>query len=91
MVYAEVMLPEHAPPEYADRSVLWNSVEWSETKRNAQPARTVELALSAELTYEQNIAHIRRFVQETFVGRALEVIKRRFIRKKWSQAGKDER
>ena len=35
VVYAEVMLPEHAPPEYADRNVLWNSVEWSETKRDA--------------------------------------------------------
>ena len=43
VVYAEVMLPEHALPEYADRNVLWNSVEWSETKRDAQLARTVEL------------------------------------------------
>ena len=23
VVYAEVMLPKHAPPEYADRNVLW--------------------------------------------------------------------
>ena len=32
VVYAEVMLPKHAPPEYADHNVLWNSVEWSETR-----------------------------------------------------------
>ena len=71
VVYTEVMLPEHAPPEYADRNVLWNSVEWSETKRDAQLARTVELALPAELTHEQNIALIRRFVQKTFVDKGM--------------------
>ena len=71
VVYAEVMLPKHAPPEYADRNVLWNSVEWSETKRNAQLARTVELALPAKLTHEQNIALIRKFVQETFVNQGM--------------------
>ena len=26
LVYSEVMLPANAPPQYADRSVLWNSV-----------------------------------------------------------------
>ena len=71
VVYTEVMLPEHAPPEYADRNVLWNSVEWSETKRDAQLARTVELALPAELTHEQNIALIRKFVQKTFVDKGM--------------------
>ena len=71
MVYTEVMLPEHAPPEYSDRNVLWNSVEWSETKRDAQLARTVELALPAELTHEQNIALIRKFVQKTFVDKGM--------------------
>lgn len=71
VVYIEVMLPEQAPPEYADRNVLWNSVEWSETKRDAQLARTVELALPAELTHEQNIALIRKFVQKTFVDKGM--------------------
>ncbi|MGN0745109.1 MAG: MobQ family relaxase [Aristaeellaceae bacterium] len=71
VVYSTVMLPEHAPPEYADRNVLWNSVEWSEKTRDAQLARAVELALPTELTHEQNIALIRKFVQETFVDRGM--------------------
>lgn len=71
VIYTEVMLPAHAPPEYADRSVLWNSVEWNEKKRDAQLARTLELALPAELTHDQNIALIRRFVQETFVDKGM--------------------
>ena len=71
VVYSEVILPDHEPPEYADRNVLWNSVEWSEKTRDAQLARTVELALPAELTHEQNIALIRKFVQETFVDKGM--------------------
>lgn len=71
IIYTEVMLPANAPSEYADRQVLWNSVEWSEGKRNAQLARSVELALPAELTHEQNIALIRKFVQETFVDKGM--------------------
>ena len=27
VVHAEIMLPAHAPPEFADRYTLWNSVE----------------------------------------------------------------
>lgn len=27
VVYTEIMLPPNAPPEYADRATLWNSVE----------------------------------------------------------------
>ena len=27
LVHAEVMLPSHAPPGYADRATLWNAVE----------------------------------------------------------------
>lgn len=27
VVYTEIMLPSHAPPEYADRATLWNSAE----------------------------------------------------------------
>jgi ATP-dependent exoDNAse (exonuclease V) alpha subunit len=65
------MLPPNAPQEYADRSLLWNSVEWNETKANAQLARSIELALPAELNHEQNIALIRKLVQELFVDKGM--------------------
>ena len=38
VVHAEIMLPVHAPPEFADRSTLWNSVEQIE-ESEGQPAR----------------------------------------------------
>ena len=71
VIYTEVMLPPNAPPEYSDRYVLWNSVEWNETKGNAQLARSIEFALPAELSHEQNIALLRRFVQENFVDKGM--------------------
>ena len=71
VIYTAVMLPIHAPPEYADRSVLWNSVEWNEAKANSQLARSIELALPAELNHEQNIALVRKLVQELFVDKGM--------------------
>ena len=45
IVHAEIMLPAHAPPEFADRSILWNSVEQIEKARDSQLAREIEAAL----------------------------------------------
>ena len=42
IVHAEIMLPAHAPPEFADRSILWNSVEQIEKARDSQLAREIE-------------------------------------------------
>ena len=39
VVHAEIMLPAHAPPEFADRSTLCNSVEQIEKARDSQLAR----------------------------------------------------
>ena len=36
VVYTEIMLPPNAPPEYADRATLWNSVEEIEKQWNSQ-------------------------------------------------------
>jgi len=67
VVHTEILLPDHAPAEYADRAVLWNAVEKTEKAKNAQLAREIELALPAELTREQNIFLVREYVKEQFV------------------------
>ena len=38
VVHTEILLPDHAPAEYADRAVLWNEVEKIEKAKNAQLA-----------------------------------------------------
>ena len=45
-----VLLPDNAPREYLDRSVLWNSVDMFEKQKNAQLARDFTIALPKELT-----------------------------------------
>ena len=34
VVHTEILLPDHAPAEYADRAVLWNEVEKIEKAKN---------------------------------------------------------
>ena len=67
VVHTEILLPNHAPSDYADRAVLWNAVEKSERYCTAQLAREVEVSLPVELTREQNIDLARKFAHEVFV------------------------
>lgn len=67
VVHTEILLPDHAPAEYADRAVLWNAVEKIEKAKNAQLAREIEIALPHELTREQGISLVREYVKEQFV------------------------
>ena len=67
VVHTEIMLPSHAPPEFADRSTLWNSVEQIEKSSTAQLAREIEVALPVELSRAEQFALVRSFVQDNFV------------------------
>ena len=67
VVHTEILLPEHAPKEYKDRSTLWNAVERIEKNKNAQLAREIELALPVEMSREQNISLVREYVKRHFI------------------------
>ena len=71
IVHAEIMLPAHAPPEFADRSILWNSVEQIEKARDSQLAREIEAALPRELSGEQQLALVRAYVNDNFVDKGM--------------------
>lgn len=71
VLYTEVMLPDNAPPEYADRNTLWNSVERFETAWNAQLARKLHIALPRELSREDNLRLIREYCLEQFVSKGM--------------------
>jgi hypothetical protein len=71
VVHTEILLPENAPAEYADRSTLWNAAEKSERYKTAQLAREIEIALPVELSREQQISLARRYVKETFVDKGM--------------------
>ena len=67
VVHSEILLPAYAPPEFSDRSTLWNSVEKIEKSRNAQLAREIEIALPAELDRKAQITLVCAYVRDTFV------------------------
>mgnify|MGYP000805774074 FL=1 len=71
VVYTEILLPSHAPREYADRQTLWNAVEAAERGKNAQLAYSFDIALQNEFTLEENIALARRFLLDNFVSRGM--------------------
>ena len=71
IVHAEIMLPANAPPEFADRSILWNSVEQIEKARDSQLAREIEAALPRELSGEQQLALVRAYVKDNFVDKGM--------------------
>ncbi|MEG3145190.1 Ti-type conjugative transfer relaxase TraA [Sphingomonas sp. RT2P30] len=67
VVHSEVMLPDGAPEELGDREKLWNEVEATEKRIDAQLAREIEFAIPREMTKEQGIELARDFVQSEFV------------------------
>ena len=67
IVHTEILLPDNAPAEYADRAILWNAVEKIEKAKNSQLAREIEIALPVELTREQSVSLVREYVNQHFV------------------------
>ena len=71
VVYSEILLPEHAPPSFSDRSTLWNSVELYEKSCNAQLARDIEVALPVELSREEQTRLVREYCSSQFVSKGM--------------------
>ncbi len=73
VMYTEILLPPHAPREYADRQTLWNAVEEAERNKNAQLAYSFDIALQNEFTLDENITLARKFLLDNFVSRGMIV------------------
>lgn len=71
VVHREILLPDHAPKEYLDRQILWESITKVEKKSNAQFAREVEVALPVEFSRELQLAVIKEYVQINFVSEGM--------------------
>ena len=67
LIWQEVFLPEFAPPEWKDRSVLWNAVEKNEKTKDSRLAREFVSALPIELTPSQWQELLTDFIQNNFV------------------------
>jgi ATP-dependent exoDNAse (exonuclease V) alpha subunit len=71
VIHAEVHAPDHAPDFLRDRAKLWNCVEGSEGRQDAQLAREVEVAIPHELSREARLELVREFVRDQFVSQGM--------------------
>ena len=71
VMYTEILLPPHAPREYAARQTLWNAVEEVERNKNAQLAYSFDIALQNEFSLDENIQLARQFLLDNFVSRGM--------------------
>ncbi len=81
VVHSEIMLPDGAPDRWAQgttkaslhaaRSTLWNEVEATERRKDAQLAREMEFAIPRELPRAEAIRLAQDFVREQFVDRGM--------------------
>ena len=63
-LYSEVFLPSNAPPEWQDRSELWNAVEEAEKTKDSRLARELIVALPIELELENWKSMLKDFIRE---------------------------
>ena len=71
VIFSEILAPENAPDWVYDRNQLWNNVERSERRKDAQLARDITLALPHELTILQREELVKNFVKEKFVNQGM--------------------
>ena len=71
VVHSEILLPEGAPERFADRATLWNEVEATEKRKDAQLSREVEFSIPREMTQAQGIALAQDFARAEFVERGM--------------------
>ena len=69
--HSEILLPEGAPDWMGDRLTLWNRVEATEKRKDAQLAREIELALPVELSHDENVDLVRDYVKTHFVAKGM--------------------
>ena len=71
LVWQQVFLPPMAPPEWADREILWNAVEENEKTKDSRLAREFVISLPIELDGDEQIALISDFIQTQFVAEGM--------------------
>ena len=71
VVHREILLPPGAPAWMGDRSTLWNAVEAVEKRKDAQLGREIEVSIPRELSPDQRLELVRRFIVTEFAERGM--------------------
>lgn len=71
LMHNEILLPKNAPERFRDRSVLWNEVEASEKRKDAQLSRYAIVALPRELSLVENKKLLEEYLKKNFVNKGM--------------------
>ena len=71
VVYKNILAPNGAPELVKNRERLWNEVEKTEKRKDAQLAREFNFSLPKELSLQQNVMLAEEFTQQAFVDRGM--------------------
>lgn len=71
--HKEILLPTNAPAwcQNIDRETLWNTVEASEKRKDAQTARELRIMIPRELDHDDRITLVRDYLQNSFVSKGM--------------------
>jgi MobA/MobL family len=70
--HSEIISPVIGKKTFSgNRSLLWNSVEATEKRKDAQLIRSVVVALPIELDHQSKIQLVREFIEENFTDRGM--------------------
>jgi len=71
LTFEGIFAPKNAPAWAKDREKLWSEVEGAEKRKDAQLARSIDIALPHELTEEQRRQLVTDFVRENFARKGM--------------------
>jgi hypothetical protein len=71
VLHTEILTAANTPYWMRDRGQLWNAVEKVEKRKDSQLARSIDIALPHELTFDRNLELVRDFVRAVFVSRGM--------------------
>jgi hypothetical protein len=71
IVHTEIIPPRTAPGWVFDRATLWNTVESTEKRKDAQLAREIMVALPKELDQGQQIRLVRGYINQQFTKKGM--------------------
>jgi len=71
LVWGHIFLPDFAPAEWQERAKLWNAVEEAEKTKDSRLAREFVAALPVELSKDEWVELLSKFIQEQFVGNGM--------------------
>jgi ATP-dependent exoDNAse (exonuclease V) alpha subunit len=71
--HSEILLPGNAPGwcQGIDRERLWNAVEKTEKRKDAQTARELRIMIPRELPPEERIIVVRKYLEQSFVAKGM--------------------